>query len=135
MLAPNIYPFWNGLTVEEAEEDLRSSLDRLIAVADGKKILISETGWPSDGSPTAGTEEQSVNMRLAYDLQWQYYDDLYKFYWFDLADEPWKAETEGEVGAHWGILDKDLNAKPVIYEYYWNWSAENDFSTEYPEFS
>ena len=134
VLAPNIYPFWNGLTVEEAEEDLRSSLDRLIAVAGGKKILVSETGWPSDGSPTAGTEEQSINMRLAYDLQWQYYDDLYKFYWFDLADEPWKAETEGEAGAHWGILDKDLNAKPVIYEYYWNWSAENDFSTEYPEY-
>ena len=130
VLAPNIYPFWNGLTVEEAEADLRASLDQLIAAADGKKILVSETGWPSDGSPTAGYEQQSANMLLAYDLKWEYFDDVYQFYWFDLADEPWKAENEGEAGAHWGILDKDLNAKPVIYEYYWNWNADNDFSTD-----
>ncbi|MBQ6342562.1 MAG: hypothetical protein IJI41_05520 [Anaerolineaceae bacterium] len=133
ILAVNIYPYWNGLNIEDAEADLHATLDALTEFADGKPFIVSETGWPSDGGDRTGDAEQTAAVGLAYDIEWQYYrENLEKVYWFSLADEPWKESTEGAPGAHWGILDSDLNAKPVIYERYWNWSAQNDFTTEKP---
>ena len=37
-------------------------------------------------------------------------DDIDMFY-FSSFDEPWKVGDEGDVGAFWGIWDKDLKLK------------------------
>ena len=133
ILAVNIYPFWNGLTAEQAADDLTGTMESLIAFAGGKKILISETGWPSDGQSTAGIAEQSQNLWDVASLSWKYYEELYDVFWFDLADEPWKAESEGECGAHWGLVDKDLNAKNAAFEYYWSWVPPQEFMSRETE--
>ena len=133
ILAVNVYPYWNGLNIEDAEADLHATLDALTECANGKPFIVSETGWPSDGGDRTGDDQQAAAVALAYDTVWQYYQkNLENVYWFSLADEPWKENAEGAPGAHWGILDSDLNAKPVIYERYWNWSAPNDFTSEKP---
>ena len=134
ILAVNIYPYWNGLNSEDAEADMHATLDALAEFADGKPFIVTETGWPTDGGDRTGDAEQATAIWLASMTRWQYSEkNLERVYWFSLADEPWKENEEGVQGAHWGILDSDLNAKPVIYEYYWNWYAANDFTSENPD--
>ncbi|MGB2460506.1 MAG: glycosyl hydrolase, partial [Flavobacteriaceae bacterium] len=34
-----------------------------------------------------------------------------EMYYFSAFDEPWKVGAEGDVGAFWGLWDKDENIK------------------------
>ena len=45
----------------------------------------------------------------------------------------WKAGSEGECGAHWGLVDKDLNAKNAAFEYYWSWVPPQEFMSRETE--
>ena len=42
--------------------------------------------------------------------QWSNEDDIDIFY-FSSFDESWKVGDEGDVGAYWGLWDKDENLK------------------------
>ena len=137
VIAVNLYPFWNvqagSIPPEAAGQDFRATLDALIEAAGGKPILITETGWPNDGAENAGNAEQLAAFLMAEDIRWEYYPQLLQIYWFSLADEAWKVSEEGPAGAHWGILDENLDIKPMVNDGFWAWSALNEFSTELPE--
>ena len=42
--------------------------------------------------------------------KWSLEDDIPMFY-FSSFDESWKVESEGDVGAYWGLLDDKNNLK------------------------
>ena len=44
----NYYPYWQGLYVDVAVSAIRQWHELIIAAVDGKPIIVSETGWPSD---------------------------------------------------------------------------------------
>ena len=44
--------------------------------------------------------------------QWSQADDIEIFY-FSSFDESWKVGSEGDVGAYWGLWDKDGNLKKM----------------------
>ena len=46
----NCYPFWEGCPREQALAYMQTMLQRTRAAAPGKRVLISETGWPDQGS-------------------------------------------------------------------------------------
>ncbi|HNR16022.1 MAG TPA: MFS transporter [Chitinophagaceae bacterium] len=108
----NCYPFWEGSTIEQSLEDLRRMYAVTKNVAQGKRIMISETGWPSKGGKVNGAEPSAVNAQT-YFLQvqeWAQKEGIELFY-FSSFDETWKIKEEGELGARWGIWDKDENLK------------------------
>ena len=76
------------------------------------KVVISETGWPNVGSPTHGAVPSFENaIKYFIDTyQWAYEDGVEIFY-FSSFDEVWKVADEGDVGAYWGIWDKDGKLK------------------------
>jgi GPH family glycoside/pentoside/hexuronide:cation symporter len=81
-------------------------------VAKNKPIIISETGWPNQGErvgaaiPTASNAAQYfVNVNL-----WAKQAKVPLFY-FSSFDESWKVHHEGDVGARWGIWDKNEKLK------------------------
>lgn len=133
-LSVNIHPYWNGLSPEDAEQDFRATLEAIIACAGDKPIIVSETGWPTEGGENAGEAGQSTYMDAVYSASWgDYGEQLLQYYWFSLADEPWNQAGDGDAGSHWGLLDCYLNAKQTVYEHYWNWSPDNEFQTELPQ--
>ena len=111
-LLVNCYPFWESCPAEYALLYMKDMYQRALKVADGKKVIISETGWPTVGS-AFGSAIPSYDHALEYFIrtyQWAYEEGIEIFY-FSSFDESWKVGDEGDVGAYWGLWDKDGNLK------------------------
>jgi exo-beta-1,3-glucanase (GH17 family) len=115
ILLPNIYPFWQGVSPPNAVCSLANAYRQVLAAAGGKPIVISETGWPSDGA-AVGAAVPSPDNAATYFIQfvsWARANGVPYFY-FEAFDETWKAAYEGSRGAHWGLWDKDTLLKPAM---------------------
>jgi exo-beta-1,3-glucanase (GH17 family) len=111
-LLVNCYPFWESCPAEYALLYMKEMYRRARNVAEGKKVIISETGWPTVGSPF-GAAIPSYDNALEYFIrtyQWANAEGVEVFY-FSSFDEAWKVGDEGDVGAYWGLWDKDGNPK------------------------
>ena len=110
----NCYPFWEGCAAEYALLYMKDMYRRAQRAANGKRVIISETGWPNIGSPTYGAEPSFRNAikYLVDSCKWAEEDGIELFY-FSSFDEAWKVDAEGDVGAYWGIWDKDGKPKYV----------------------
>jgi GPH family glycoside/pentoside/hexuronide:cation symporter len=108
----NCYPFWEGCPREQAVAYMQSMLLRTRAVAGNKRVIVSETGWPDQGSAFHGAVPSVEGaMRYFVDTQlWAQQDGIEVFY-FAAFDETWKVGAEGDVGAYWGLWDKDGRPK------------------------
>lgn len=114
VLLANCYPFWEGCPAEHALLYMKDMYRRVENVANGKKVIISETGWPNIGTATKGAVP-SLENAIKYFIdayQWAEQDGIEIFY-FSSFDETWKVDAEGDVGAYWGLWDKDGNPKYV----------------------
>jgi GPH family glycoside/pentoside/hexuronide:cation symporter len=108
----NCYPFWEGTGMVSALDHLRKMYQITQQCASGKKIIITETGWPSMGDKV-NEAEPTVNHAIKYFLQvqeWAQRAQIDLFY-FSSFDETWKTREEGTVGSRWGIWDKDGKLK------------------------
>ena len=114
VILANCYPFWEGCPAEHSLLYMKEMYRRAVGVANGKKVIISETGWPNVGTPEMGaipsTENAIKYFVNAY--KWAEEDNIEIFY-FSSFDETWKVDAEGDVGAYWGLWDKDGNLKYV----------------------
>lgn len=102
----NCYPFWEGCPREQALAYMQTMVRRTRAAAPGKRVLISETGWPDQGSPFHGARPSREGaMQYFVDCcRWAEEDGIEIFY-FAAFDEAWKVGAEGDVGAYWGLWD------------------------------
>ena len=108
----NCYPFWERCPLEYSLHYMQEMYRRTQRVARGKRIIISETGWPSSGSPYGGSVPGHENA-LTYFInafRWAEEEGIEMFY-FSSFDESWKVGDEGDVGAFWGLWDKDGHLK------------------------
>ena len=112
VILANCYPFWEGCPAEHALLYMKEMYRRAQRAANGKPVVISETGWPNIGTPTDGAVPSFENaIKYFVDTcQWAEEDGVEIFY-FSSFDETWKVDAEGDVGAYWGLCDKDGNAK------------------------
>ena len=103
----NCYPFWGCCPRTQAVAYMRDMYRRTVAVAHGKRVIISETGWPDKGSAFGGAVPSTEGaMRYFVDTQdWARRDGVDVFY-FAAFDEAWKVGSEGDVGAFWGLWDR-----------------------------
>jgi len=112
LLLVNCYPFWESCPAEFAVLYMKEMYRRPQVAARGKPVIISETGWPNVGS-AFGSAQPSFDNALEYFIrtyQWAAEDGIEIFY-FSSFDESWKVGDEGDVGAHWGLWDKDGKLK------------------------
>ena len=108
VILTNCYPFWEGCPREHAIAYMQNMVRRTLAVAGGKRVIVSETGWPDQGSAFHGAQP-SVDNAMQYFVDtafWAQQDSVEVFY-FAAFDEAWKVGAEGDVGAYWGLWDKD----------------------------
>ncbi len=114
VILANCYPFWEGCAAEYSLLYMKEMYRRAVRAANGKKVIISETGWPNVGTPT-GAAVPSYTNAIRYFLntyQWAAEENIEIFY-FSSFDEDWKTGDEGDVGAYWGLWDKDGRLKYV----------------------
>ncbi|MDJ0708881.1 MAG: glycosyl hydrolase family 17 protein [Woeseiaceae bacterium] len=112
VLLANCYPFWEGCPAEHAILYMKEMFRRASSVADGKPVIVSETGWPNIGSAEGGAVPSFENaIKYFVDTcRWAEEEGVEVFY-FSSFDEAWKVDAEGDVGAFWGLWDKDGKSK------------------------
>lgn len=112
VLLANCYPFWEGCPADYALLYMKEMYRKVVQVAGGRRVIISETGWPNVGTPEEGAVPSFENAVKYFIDTFRWADDegLEVFY-FSAFDEAWKVGAEGDVGAYWGIWDKDGNPK------------------------
>lgn len=108
----NCYPFWEGCPFDNSLDYMKDMYNQAKAAANGKEVIITETGWPSHGENTKGAQpsEKSARDYFINTQLWSANDNIPVFY-FSSFDESWKVGAEGVVGAYWGIWDKNENLK------------------------
>ena len=114
VILANCYPFWEGCPADHALLYMKDMYRRAVSVANGKKVIISETGWPNVGTAEGGAVP-SLENAIKYFInayQWAEEEGIEIFY-FSSFDETWKVDAEGDVGAYWGLWDKDGKPKYV----------------------
>ena len=115
VLLTNCYPFWEGCALPYATLYMQDMYRRVQKVANGKRVIISETGWPSSGGNFYGAESslQGAYLYFLKAMEWAAEDDVEMFY-FASFDEEWKVSGdagEGDVGAHWGLWGENEKFK------------------------
>lgn len=112
VILANCYPYWEGCSIEYSLNHMQEMFNQAKKAGKGKRIIITETGWPSQGSSLGGAHSNAENaMKYFVNSQvWSEVDEVEMFY-FSSFDESWKVGTEGDVGAYWGVWDKNENIK------------------------
>jgi exo-beta-1,3-glucanase (GH17 family) len=108
VILANCYPFWEGCAAEYSLLYMKDMFNEALKASNGKKVIITETGWPSQGSDLWGAHPSYRNY-LKYFINaqlWSKEKDIEMFY-FSSFDESWKVDAEGDVGAYWGLWDKE----------------------------
>ncbi|NUO01425.1 MAG: MFS transporter [Saprospiraceae bacterium] len=108
----NCYPFWEGADVDYALRYLQYMFDLVKQKANGKKVIIAETGWPGKGEDVLEAKPTADNAMKYFinTQQWANNENIELFY-FSSFDETWKVHHEGETGTQWGLWNKDEKLK------------------------
>jgi glucan 1,3-beta-glucosidase len=112
VILTNCYPYWEGSTNEYALAHMKSMYYQALDAGKGKKVIITETGWPSQGESFKDAHPSKENaMKYFTNTQLWSKESNVDIFYFSSFDESWKVGAEGEVGAYWGIWDKNEKLK------------------------
>lgn len=107
------------------EKHLREIFKKVQDRFPGKKIVIGETGWPSDGRMRGDARPGRVEQVRYFSIFRQLAEkEKFDYSIVEAFDQYWKARQEGTVGAEWGLLDAQRKDKfelgqPVSAEPQW----------------
>lgn len=108
----NCYPYWEGCHIDYSLLYMKDMYQRAKKAANGKRVIITETGWPSQGEQFHGAQPSEENaMKYFIDAQYWSQQDNIEIFYFSSFDESWKVGAEGDVGAYWGLWDKHEQLK------------------------
>lgn len=114
IILANCYPFWEGSHIDYSLVYLQKMYEITVAAANGKPVIITETGWPNEGSShqfnSAEPTKDNAMKYFAAVNNWSREQAVGLFY-FSSFDESWKVHHEGDVGQRWGLWDKDEKLK------------------------
>lgn len=113
VILANCYPFWECCHADYSLMYMKQMYSRAVNAGAGiKRVIITETGWPSKGENYKGAQPSHENALKYFinTLLWSKEENIDIFY-FSSFDESWKVGAEGDVGAYWGIWDKNENIK------------------------
>ena len=109
VILSNCYPYWESSPIDDSLDHMQQMFHQATdAAGKRKKVIITETGWPSQGGSEGGavaSEENSMKYFINTQL-WSLKENVAIFYFSSFA-ESWKVGDEGDVGAYWGLWDKN----------------------------
>jgi len=112
ILMIHIYPYWERQPLEGAARAVAEEYKHWQDTY-GKRVVIGETGWPSEGPANGPAVPSLENQRkFFYEFLIEAEEHDIEFFYFDTFDETWK--REGGVGSHWGYIDTSRIGKHEI---------------------
>lgn len=112
VILANCYPYWEACHIDYSLLYMKQMYYQAVQAASGKRVIITETGWPSSGD-ALGAAEPGYENALKYFINaqaWSQQEGIEMFY-FSAFDEDWKVGAEGSVGAFWGLWDANEQRK------------------------
>ena len=112
VILANCYPYWEACHIDYSLLYMKQMYYQAVQAASGKRVIITETGWPSSGD-ALGAAEPGYENALKYFINaqaWSQQEGIEMFY-FSAFDEGWKIGAEGSVGAFWGLWDANEQRK------------------------
>jgi exo-beta-1,3-glucanase (GH17 family) len=110
----HLLPYWEDTPtgIDHAVGYVGQVYDRLHALFPQQKIAIGETGWPSRGRQRADALPGRVNeARFLREFIALSEEKGFDYNFIEAFDQDWKYESEGIVGANWGIFRADRTPK------------------------
>ncbi|KAJ1942552.1 glycoside hydrolase 3 protein [Kickxella alabastrina] len=130
------FPFWEGVTIDDANDKIFQHIYSLQAAAKGKKVVVGETGWPSDGDNYGPAVTGVGNaQRYMQDFICRANKENIEYYWFSAFDQSWASTNNASnVEAHWGIMLNDY-VTPKFQQPFYTCDADSSLpeSSESPE--
>ena len=112
VILANCYPYWEGCALDYSLLYIKDMYARAVRSGNGKKVIITETGWPSQGTALYGAVPSDENfIKYFINIQKWSKEESIDIHYFSSFDEAWKVGAEGDVGAYWGLWDKDEQLK------------------------
>ncbi|MFH1985849.1 MAG: glycosyltransferase family 2 protein, partial [Pseudomonadota bacterium] len=112
----HLLPFWEGIPVDLAVDFSVNRYNELKAQFPDKPIIIAEVGWPSNGrtrrSAVASPSNEATFLRR---FLKRAEEENYIYYLMEAFDQPWKRQSEGAVGAYWGVYDVERKPKFAFF--------------------
>ncbi len=110
-IAVHILPYWEGVAAENAIEYTLGKIDELRRKYPGKRIVVTEFGWPSQGYNNLDAQPSALSQaRLLRDFLAEAQRRGIEYNIVEAFDQTWKT-NEGSVGAYWGIFNADREPK------------------------
>lgn len=110
----HILPYWEDepVAVEHAIEHVEAVYGLVEQAIPGKRLLIGEVGWPSEGRMRDGALPSPVNAaRFLRGFTAMAEARHLDYNLIEAFDQPWKRALEGTVGGHWGLFTAARQAK------------------------
>ncbi|KAK2606520.1 hypothetical protein N8I77_005263 [Diaporthe amygdali] len=110
------YPYWekaNGNSIEAASDLFYSGLNKTNAIAKGKPVYVTETGWPISGDDFGQAVAGAVNARTYWkDIACTLVENNINLWWYNLQES-----QNGQANPDFGIFGAgDLNQVPQSYD-------------------
>jgi len=108
----HLLPYWEGVPEKDAVQYALMRLHEVEKRFPGKKVVIGEIGWPSDGIDIGAARASRV-------LQARFLRDFFNiaqkqhldYFVMEAFDQPWKTSFEGRAAGYWGMWSLDRQAK------------------------
>lgn len=102
-IAANAHAFFDGnVDAEGAGEWVLQQIQRVSSACNGKNVMITETGWPSQGETNSKAVPSKSNQKAAVaSIKSSCGNDVLLFTAFN---DPWKAPGAFNAEQYWGIL-------------------------------
>lgn len=113
-LTVHLLPYWQGVDIDEAVSHAIADLDRLRATFPDKPVVVGEVGWPSHGQRlgfAVPSPRHQARFVKAFAAAMRDQDRPEPWFWIEAFDQPWKLNSEGSVGPHWGHFDAQRQRK------------------------
>lgn len=115
-IAAHFLPYWEGIPADEAVDYVFDRYNELREAFPDKPIVITETGWPSDGQPKGQAEASLANQaKFVRDFLNRAKQQNVNYYIVEAFDQPWKQVLEGSTGAYWGLFNANREPKFLMY--------------------
>jgi len=110
----HLLPYWEDVPtgIAHAVASEGAVYDHFVKLFPGKRIAIGETGWPSRGRQRSDAVPGLINeARFLREFIALSEDRHFDYNFIEAFDQNWKYESEGIVGANWGIFNADRTLK------------------------
>jgi exo-beta-1,3-glucanase (GH17 family) len=123
----HLLPYWEDVPtgIDHAVPAVGAVYAHFTKLFPGRRIAIGETGWPSRGRQRRDAVPGRINeARFLREFIALSQAQGFDYNFIEAFDQDWKYESEGIVGANWGILSADRGPKiptrgPLCEDPFW----------------